>query len=133
MARDGKKSIVGKLDTITGNNKYSRFVIWYCTPEDERETFEEYASKNGNNNVSWEHVSKYWLTDEGVLEGIRYYMKIIHTQKMKNIYDTMYEQAIKGDVQSAKYLIDFAKDFFKDDSMSELDNLLSGIDLDGEE
>ena len=133
MTRIYKKSAVGKLDDITGNNKYSRFVVWYCTPEDEREPFEEYASKNGNNNVTWEHVAKFWLTDEGVLEGIRYYMKILHTQKMKNIYDTMYKQAIEGDVQSAKYLIDFAKDFFKDDKTSELENLLQGIDLDEEE
>ncbi|CAK7015612.1 hypothetical protein [Tissierella sp.] len=132
MARDGKKSIIGKLDDITGNNKYSRFVVWYCTDEKEREPFEEYASKNNNNNVTWDFVSKYWLTDENVLEGIRYYMKILHTQKMKNIYDTMYQQAINGDVQSAKYLIDFAKDFFKDDGISELDSLLSGIDVDEE-
>lgn len=126
-----KKGITGKLDSITGSIKYSRFAIWYCTDEDERESFEEFASKNNNNNVSWDYVSKFWLTDEGVLEGIRYYMQILHTQKMKNIYDTMYEQAKNGDVQSAKYLIDFAKEYFKDDSTSELEDILSGVDLDG--
>lgn len=126
-----KKGITGKLDSITGSIKYSRFVIWYCTDEDERESFEEFASKNNNNNVSWDYVSKFWLTDESVLEGIKYYMQILHTQKMKNIYDTMYEQAKNGDVQSAKYLIDFAKEYFKDDSTSELENILSGIDIDG--
>lgn len=120
------------LDDATGNRKYSMFVVWYCTPEEQRESFEEFTSKNNYNSIPWDYVRENWLLDENIQKAIKYYMKLQHNIKMKNIYDKMYEQALAGDVQSAKYIIDFSKDFFASDKEDELEKLLGGIDL-GEE
>ncbi len=121
------------LDQLTGTRRYSMFVVWYCADKDTRESWEEFTSKNNYKNMDYKYAEENWLLDEGIQKGIKYYMKLQHSEKMKNIYDKMYEQALNGDVQSAKYLIDFAKDYFADDKESELDSLLKGIDIDGEE
>ena len=127
------KTTMQTLDELTGTRRYSMFVVWYCTPEDKRESWEEFAGKNNYKNMDYQYAEDNWLLDEDIQAGIRYYMKLQHNEKMKNIYDKMYEQALNGDVQSAKYLIDFSKDFFASDNKSELDKLLSGIELEVDE
>ncbi|MBC8588415.1 hypothetical protein [Paratissierella segnis] len=126
------KTLMTTLDELTGTRRYSMFVVWFCSDKDKRETWEEFTSKNNYKNMDYKYAEENWLLDEGIQKGIKYYMKLQHSEKMKNIYDKMYQQALNGDVQSAKYLMDFSKDFFASDKTSELDNLLSGIDL-GEE
>ncbi|HSH52426.1 MAG TPA: hypothetical protein VK982_11950 [Bacteroidales bacterium] len=123
-----KKTFMQTLDDITGNRRMSLFVVWYCTPETERESWEKFASKNNNKNVSWEYAEK-WLLDADIQSGIKYYMQLQHEQKMRNIYNKMYEQALEGDVNSAKFLVDFAKEWFKESKENELDKLLNGINL----
>ncbi len=122
-----------RLDNITGSRRYSAFVCWYCTPQDKRDSWEKISELTTFNNVPWDYVEKNWILDENIQAGIKYYMKLQHHEKMKNIYDKMYEQALNGDVQSAKYLMDFSKDFFADDNRDELNDLLGSIDLDGDE
>ena len=121
------------LDQLTGTRRYSMFVVWYCTPEDKRETWEEFVGKNNYKNMDYKYAEENYLLDENIQKGIKYYMKLQHAEKMKNIYDKMYQQALAGDVQSAKYLMDFSKDFFASDKTSELSDLLSGIDLEVDE
>lgn len=127
------KTTLQTLDELTGTRRYSMFVVWYCTPDDKRETWEEFVGKNNYKNMDYKYAEDNWLLDEPIQAGIRYYMKLQHNEKMKNIYDKMYQQALNGDVQSAKYLMDFSKDFFASDKKSELDKLLSGIDLEVDE
>lgn len=129
MANPNIKTTMQKLDSLTGSRRYSQFVCWYCTPEDKREVWEKYSDNATFNNVPWKYVEENWLLDDNIQSGIKHYMKLQHHEKMKNIYDKMYEQALNGDVQSAKYLMDFSKDFFANDKKNELDDLLSGIDL----
>lgn len=128
-----EKTLMQKLDDMTSSRRYSMFVVWYCADEDDRETWEQFTSKNNYKNITFEYVKQNWLLDEGIQNAIKFYMKLQHTNKMKNIYDKMYEQALNGDVQSAKYLMDFSKDFFASDKVSELDKLLGGIDLEVDE
>lgn len=124
------KTTLQVLDDLTSSRRYSMFVAWYCSNKETREEWDSFASRNNYKNIPWEYVEQNWLLDAGIQEGIKYYMRLQHAEKMKNIYDKMYEQALNGDVQSAKYLMDFAKDYFASDKKSELDNLLSGINLD---
>lgn len=123
------KTLMQTLDDMSGSRRYSMFIVWYCSNPDTRESWEVFTSKNNYKNVEWTHVEQNWLLDAQIQEGIKYYMKLQHAEKMKGIYDKMVEQAMSGDVQSAKYLMDFAKDYFASDKKSELDNLLSGINL----
>ena len=121
------------LDELTGTRRYSMFVVWFCSDKDKRETWEEFTSKNNYKNMDYKYAEENWLLDENIQKGIKYYMKLQHVEKMKNIYDKIYQQALAGDVQSAKYLMDFSKDFFASDKTSELSDLLSGIDLEVDE
>ena len=121
------KTTLQKLDDLTGSRRYSMFVVWYCTDEDKREKWEDFNSKNKYNNISYKYVEENWLLDENIQAGITYYMSLQHHEKMKNIYNKMYEQAMDGDVQSAKYLMDFSKDFFAKDNKNLLDEVLDGI------
>ena len=132
MGNNNKKTLLQTLDEMTSSRRYSMFVVWYCTDEKERETWEEFTSKNNYNNIPWEYVKENWLLDEDIQRAIKYYMRLQHSNKMKNIYDKMYEQALAGDVQSAKYIIDFSKDFFATEKEDELEKLLGGVDI-GEE
>lgn len=121
------------LDELTSSRRYSMFVVWYCSDKDKRESWVEFAGKNNYKNIEWEYVEQNWLLDEGIQAGIKHYMKLQHHEKMKNIYDKMYEQALNGDVQSAKYLMDFSKDFFATEKKDELHDLLSNINLEVDE
>ena len=123
------KTTLQKLDDLTSSRRYSMFVVWYCTDKDKRESWEDFSNKNNYNKIDYQYVADNWLLDEKIQAGITYYMSLQHHEKVKNIYNKMYEQAINGDVQSAKYLMDFAKDFFAESKKNELDELLSGINL----
>ena len=45
------------------------------------------------------------------------------------MYDTMYNKALKGDVNSAKWCETFFKSEFFEDSTDEIDQYLNGIEL----
>lgn len=131
MGRSENKSYIQILTDMT-NYKKARYIIWYCTPESEREPFEQ-LNKSVLNNLQPDTVEK-WRLEPDVAKGIQFMMKLLHTQKMKNIYDKMYDQALEGDVQSAKFLMDFSKDFFKEiDTNNELEEILNNINLGDEE
>lgn len=127
-----EKTLMQTLDELSGGRRYSMFIVWYCANKKTRESWESFTSKNNYKNVSWEYVEQNWLLDAGIQRGIKYYMKLQHAEKMKSVYDKMVEQALDGDVQSAKYLMDFADDYFAEDKTDELDDLLSGINLEVE-
>ncbi|WP_026893784.1 hypothetical protein [Clostridiisalibacter paucivorans] len=103
------------------------FVKWYCSPKEDREPFEE-LSKKFLHNINYE-TAEQWVLEPKVAKAIKYYMRLLHLPKMKNIYDKMYEQALSGDVQSAKFLADFSKEFLADDKEDELSKILDGIDI----
>lgn len=120
-------AVIRKIADLLGmtNTRKAKFVIWYCTPEDEREDFKTFSRKFLNN-VNYETVEE-WLLEPEIAEAIKYYMKLQHTIKMKKIYDKMYEQALAGDVQSAKFLVDFSKEFLGTDNQNELEKLLNNL------
>ncbi len=124
-----KKPILSEIIDRTDKRK-GRFVIWYCTPENERDDFDTFSTRHLHN-VGWDVVEG-WLLQPEVTSCIKYYMKMQHTIKLKNLYDKFYNQAINGDVQSAKFLMDFSKEFFSDGE-DELHKLLSGIEVDDDD
>lgn len=93
-------------------------------------TFEE-LSKNFLNGLA-EEKTKDYIYQEDVQEAIKKLLKIMHQEKMIKLYETYYEKALNGDVNSAKFLMDFSKDFFKD-SKDELLRIVNGMDIDGDE
>lgn len=121
-----KKLAQQKIFARTNKTK-GRFVIWYCTDESEREDFKAFSERHLNG-VGWDTIEN-WLLEPDVTSAIKYYMKLQHTIKLKKLYDKFYEQAMQGDVQSAKFLMDFSKEFFADEK-DELHEILAGIKVD---
>lgn len=129
MGRYDHKTHMQILEEMT-NYKKARYIVWYCTPEKDRMDFDK-LNKGVLDNKKKETIDK-WILEPQVAKGIQYMMKLLHTNKMKNIYDKMYQQALEGDVQSAKFLMEFSKDFFDEtDTNNEIDNILDSINLEG--
>lgn len=122
------ESLTQKLDKIVP--KYiSRFILWYYSPEDKRCPFEEFMPYEPNvKNKTLEECMD-WFTREDVQEAILEYHK--HTKKLNMIrlYESMYEKALKGDVQSAKWVQDFVDSDFFDESTDEIDSFLTEVNI----
>lgn len=115
-------NVYKNIEKMLDKNKY-KFVCWYV--ETDNKNINEYAK---DNNISVDDVKEY-LTDDEVQNAIKMLMSAKHTEKMINIYNKFYEQALSGDVQSARFLIDFSKQFFEDDKEDELVSLLNNVEI----
>lgn len=90
-------------------------------------TFEE-LSKKHLDNVS-EEKTKDYMSQDDVQQAIKKLLKVMHQEKMIKLYETYYDKAIAGDVNSAKFLMDFSKEFFSD-KKDEILSVLSNIEVD---
>lgn len=104
------------------------FVRWYCLDEEDREDFAEY-SKRFMGGVELSTAMDY-LFEEDVQRAIKFWMKQMETQRLMKIYNKQYKQALEGDVQSAKFIMDFGKSGFFNEKENELEQLLHGIKVD---
>lgn len=84
-----------------------------------------------SNNTSYDYAISNWLQREDVQEGIKGYMKEQRIKKTLDIYEAMYKQAVDGNVNSAKWCMDFFQSDFFDDNEDEMDDYLSGINIPG--
>ena len=104
------------------------FIIWYYTPEDKRQPFDEFKNRWQPNMKTLDGCME-WLTREDAQEAIVRYKKEMHKLKMMEIYDTMVDKALEGNVNAAKWVEDFTKSDFFDDSTDEINDFLSAIKL----
>jgi predicted RNA-binding protein with PUA domain len=73
-----------------------------------------------------------WEIDDDFQRGVKFLLEVLHHKKMIEIYNKFYEQSKNGDVQSAKFLIDFSEQLFNE-KQSQIEALLSGIDIDDDD
>lgn len=113
----------------------ARFVSWYLSDKGERKQWDElctcdvnFREKNGNNKTL-EFAEENWLTREDTQKAIQIYMKHLKTYNTMKIYQTMLQQALKGDVNAAKYIESFHNSDFFDESEDELNSFLNGIHI----
>src|SRR3712207_5473450 len=95
-------------------NKKTAFIKWYM--ETTLKTKEKYDKGcKSITQVEFESAMK-WLLEEDVQEAIKQYLKNQRVVKMLEIYDSMLQKALKGDVKSAEWVEKFFKsDYFEDD------------------
>lgn len=116
---------------LHGNNqKISYFIKWYVDSDRTKENYDK-EIKNCTA-VEYETAMSDWIMREDVQEAIKAYLKQVQNLKMLDIYNSMYNKAIKkGDVNSAKWCEDFFKsDFFKNGE-DEVNEYLDGINIPG--
>lgn len=120
-------------DKIESNaSKIAYFVQWYVDTNTKDRTIEDYDTKvKGNTAVTFDYAMSEWLIRPDVQDAIREYMKQKKFIKIVNIYDSMYEKALTGDVQASKFVIDFSQSEFFQDAESEVNEYLDGINIPG--
>lgn len=105
----------------------ARFIIWYKSDEDKRKPFEEIKdSKITNLDNCME-----WLTREDCQNALQIYEKHMKKFKLIELYNSMYEKAMNGDVNAAKYVASFAESSFFDDTTDEIDDFMKNVNLKG--
>lgn len=102
----------------------AKYVEWYMTPEDKRDEFPlkdktpEWAEKN-------------WLTRSDVQDAMQAHCKYFKKQKLTQLYQSMYDKAMNGDVRAADWVVKFSESAFFDESTDEINDFLSGINIKG--
>lgn len=125
--RNREKSLLARLSEITTERKAS-WILWKHGLSYKGDSFEVFSNKVLNN-ASEEATDKY-IYDEDVQQAIRYLMKILHNEKMIELYNIYYEKA-KEDTQAFKAFVDFSKQFFEEENEkeNELTSLLNNINI----
>lgn len=127
MQKNNKsKSLIGQLKEIIPESK-AYLVLYDKGLYGEDLSFSEFCSKMIPK-ISEETIDGYRNSEE-YAKGIRFIMKIEHQQHLIDLYNTYYEKAINGDVQCAKFFMEFSQKFFAEDDVNLLEQLVNGIDL----
>jgi hypothetical protein len=118
-------------DKITSNGgKIAYFVKWYVDTPMKKRTKEDFdKNAKGSCTAEYEHAMSEWLQRSDVQDSILEYMKSQKFIKITNIYDSMCEKALAGDVNASKFVIDFSKSDFFSVEADEADSYLDGIDI----
>ena len=106
------------------DEKTRLFVEWYINYPHTKESWEK--NRSPKLNVTYETGMKYRYEPD-VVSQIKEYYKNQAMYDMLDVYNKMKDNALKGDVQSAKFLMDFNKANFFTDSKSEINDLLNSI------
>lgn len=133
MAGVGQNTIIKKLEDSGLPYYLAKFVDWYMTDPEERESWDElckvdngFVSKTGENKTQ-EFVRENWLTRADVQEGIRIWLSHMKTINMLKIYRTMQKKAMDGDVQAARWVEDFHNSKFFQEEHDEINEFLNNV------
>lgn len=118
-------------DKISSNaGKIMYFVQWFVDTPSKKRIKENYDTEiKGVTCVEFEFAMTEWLIRPDIQEAIREYMKEKKFIRIVDIYNSMYEKALKGDVQASKFIIDFSKSDFFEDAEDKVNGYLDGIDI----
>ncbi len=120
------ESLLQKLEKIVP--KYiARFILWYYTPEEKRCPFEEFMPYEPN--VKSLELSMEWLTREDAQDAMQVYHKHMKKYNLMQIYDSMLEKAMKGDVNAAKWVETFSNSDFFDESTDEMEDFMKTVNI----
>lgn len=118
------KEMLGYFDT---NGKKKMYVAKFYTETDRTEEewnnrFKSYAE------FQFETVKNY-LKYEDVQNCIKAIYSEMRTLKMLDIYDTMVEKSLNGDVNSAKWVESFNNSDFFANQKNAIDEIIDGFDM----
>jgi hypothetical protein len=122
------ESIQQKLEKIVPHY-IARFIVWYYTPEDKRCDFDDFMPyepcvKNKTLDECME-----WFTREDCQEAILEYHKHMKKLNLIRLYEAMYDKALQGDVNAAKWVESFSKSDFFDETTDEVEDFLKDVNI----
>jgi len=100
-----------KIEKIIKKQEFQEFIEWISLPASIREpkTQKELASKLGIDNATLSD----WKKVEGFWEEVKKRRKNWVQEKISNILLGVYGKALKGDVNAAKLLLEYAGEFIE--------------------
>ena len=128
------KSVLQKMQEVT-TYYIAKYVEWYLSDKNERCSWEElckcdlnYKSRTGEYKTE-QFAKDNWLTREDTQKAIQIYLKHMKTFNTMQIYQKMFQKALDGDVNAAKYVESFHNSDFFDEADDELNDFLSSINI----
>ena len=128
------KTVLQKMQEVT-TYYIAKYVEWYLSDKSERCAWEElckcdlnFKAKAGGYKTE-QFAKENWLTREDTQKAIQIYLKHMKTFNTMQIYQKMFQKALDGDVNAAKYVESFHNSDFFDEKDDELNDFLSGINI----
>lgn len=131
-----EESIYNVLKAMIGTDTKVYYVMWLYCPEFLKDyekrpikTFEDLKDRYAvfkNSNMK-EEVCKRYLLENNVQVAVKWLLKRLHQKKLIELYNTYYNKALSGDVQSFKAFLDFSDKYFTEDKENGLTKLLQKI------
>lgn len=137
MSADVKKDYRTVLQKMGEYAPYyiCRYVQWYMTDPEDRETWEElcncdinFKSKDGTLKTE-KFCKENWLCREDSQKCIQVYMKHMKVVNTMRIYRKMVAKALEGDCNAAKWVEGFHSGEFFDETTDEMDEFLAKINI----
>lgn len=99
---------------------------WWLKGERTQATYDKEVKVK--NNISYDKALEY-LEESEVQELLKQDFKSKQTIRMLELYESMYEKALKGDVKSAEWIEKFNKSDFFGKEKSEIDIIMDNLKL----
>ena len=118
------KSLRDKLNEVVPDY-ITKFILWYKSDESKRKPFEEII----DHNITDYDICIDWLTREDAQDALQVYEKHMKKFKLMELYNSMYDKAMKGDVNAAKYVESFSNSSFFDETTDEIDDFMKTVNI----
>ncbi|MGN2337897.1 hypothetical protein ACTFIN_07185 [Clostridium cagae] len=115
---------------ILDNKKLWFFIKWYLNGQKKEEWESVQKAMNIKQPMEW--AIKTYLEREDVQKAMIQIVKLNKDFNLIQIYNKMYEKALKGDVNSANWIVKFSESDFFGSKKNELDDIINGLNLDDE-
>lgn len=120
---------------MTGSDVKSYFIIWKYAPELLPEknisTFQELANRYScfKNGTTEDGCNAWLIVDDKVQRAVKWLVGRLHQQRILELYDKFYHEALEGDIKAFNAITKFSKDYFVDDNIDDMSAFLRGITL----
>ena len=105
------------------------FIEYYYTPEDERIPWDEFKTRHDLLNRHTYDECLEWLKREDGIKALQVYHRHMKNRDLSRLYDAMMQKALDGNTQAATWVENFMKSDYFDESESEIDSYLDGINI----
>lgn len=134
-----EKTILSQLKEMVKTDGKAYYIMFRVCPEmlpkytEEHpiKTFEDLKAAYPGTIRADERICQNYMYEENVQKAIKWIYGKMHTQKMIEVYDKIYEKALSGDTQAVKTLSELGEKLFDTNSDSDLLKALHGVDVDG--
>lgn len=124
------EELISKLSKVCPEY-IAKIIVYHYTPKEKRQAWKEFSETDEHFKGKTLKSCEELLTRDDAQLGLQMYQKHMKIYNLNKLYDSMLEKALDGDINAAKWVENFMKSDFFDDSVDEIDEFLSGINIPG--